>query len=848
MTSVVVSRNPLDQDSYERYETDAPAQFFYDYFGGKRPPTLKIYNGNPCAENDVTPKCEADIAALDECEGPLSAIVMPADPGTILLGAVIFGSVAVGVAAAFLLAPPIDAQRGAFNQPSPNNSLGERQNVPRINKRIEDIFGEVVAIPSLIANPYKVFEDNIEKELSYFAIGRGEYDFGVSSPVVGFDVAKVIKDGETPLSSVDGAKFYFYRPGRTPINEFGGASTPTYEYGTITLRPSIAKKSNAINGQDLEAPGSRDIISTNSFDFLSTSKTNGPGIKTDDPSIDFAGSYSVGDSVTISGVSSDVGSSVNVNGTYFVTDVSASYITLNASSWTWGAAEFNDVAGTLSSNESLSVGEFQVGDSGSERLIINYVATNGLQKTDGENQIPLSVDIRVTVSKSGETSETFDVTMTGSGAKRSQVGVTQTIEPTFSGPYGVTIDNLTPTAKEDGFQVFESVQVRDLYALEDQPYDTTDVSTLLVEIPATRVPLSSKKRELNVKVRRKISSYDENGDTGFFNPFYTAKDVMIWCALDERIGGRSAEDIDFQSFQDFEDESKGYFGSEDGLQFNYTFDDDNISFEETIGIIAQSVFAVPYRSGSQIRVNLDAPKSESSMIFNHRNTVPGSERRSVRFGNEKNYDGVEVQYSNSETGQPESMLVPTSGAVNRKKIEAIGVTSKDQAYWIAARAWNGIRYQNTTDEREVLEHANLLTRRDRILLADNTRPDTSDGEIEAQNGLTLTLSQPHEMLSGETYTIWLGPFADQTVESIAITPGSTEYEVILGSAPVASIVTSDADNVNPTKYIITSSTDSRVTAFLVDEVDPQGNEANTVILRCINYDDRYYQNDGDPAP
>jgi len=84
-------------------------------------------------------------------------------------------------------------------------------------------------------------------------------------------------------------------------------------------------------------------------------------------------------------------------------------------------------------------------------------------------------------------------------------------------------------------------------------------------------------------------------------------------------------------------------------------------------------------------------------------------------------------------------------------------------------------------------------------VADNTRPDTQDGEIISVNGLELYLSQP-VTVSGSTYNIFV-QHIDSTVESIPITAGSDNRHVTLGRAPKAPL-SLDEGNFARTTYMI----------------------------------------------
>jgi hypothetical protein len=130
---------------------------------------------------------------------------------------------------------------------------------------------------------------------------------------------------------------------------------------------------------------------------------------------------------------------------------------------------------------------------------------------------------------------------------------------------------------------------------------------------------------------------------------------------------------------------------------------------------------------------------------------------------------------------------------------------------------------------------------DRILVADNTRTKTQDGEVISQSALQLTLSQPVVMQSGVTYTVFL-QLPDGTVESIPATAGTTDRNVVLSRAPRLPLAIEDGLYARTT-FILVGDDDPRENAFLVAEKVPQSNFTSTV--RAVNYDERYYSSDED---
>lgn len=820
---VIVSRTPLDPGSYVEHETDDLAGFLYREFEGKKPETLRLFNGQPCDEHEVTPRTPREVEALNELDGPVYALVWPAGPAAVAV-AIVVASVAVGVAAALLLRPPMPTQRAAnFNQPSPNNELSARENVPRIGKRIEDIYGTVRSTPSLIAVPYTIFEANREVEVTYSCVGRGSYSISD------------IRDGDTPISRIAGASAEVYGPNTSP-----NAGAPQLTVGPAINKPvRNVRRNGAVNGQTLQAPNASGIQGLNlglagEISFV-------------DPSINPAAIFSVSDEIQIAG-------SGFFDGTWTITFVSSSLIIVNDIGWPSdpGVTGTYLEARVITEDVAIGVGPFVVEDA--DEIWINYVALNGLWKSDGETQEAVNVDIEATFTaldgggNPTGTPEVINRTILGSFLEKGTIGVTEVYTPSVSYPLQVQIKRVTATDKTAGTTVQDEVKARDLYAVSEVTQgDFGNVTTIMTQTFATDGALAVKERRLNCLARRLIPKRNTDGTFTAPGTDYNVRDVLIAVAKDPFIGGRIDAEIDAAGIAAAITESLGYFGSSDAVNFDYTFDDDNISFEETWFTIASANFLIPYRQGRVLKVKLDRAQDSSAEIFTHRNMVPRSMTRTVRFGRLSDHDGVELDYVDPSDDSVRTIFIPADqSAVNPRRVETVGVRSRNLAYWHAAREYNQILYQNTYVDFEALEQANLVTRLDRILVADQTRQDTSDGEVVAQDGLTLTLSQPHAMQPGEDYAIYL-MYADGSVGSIDIEPGPTDRQVVLQSAPTGTIVT-DTGKVALTNYIISRDGDPRVMAFLVSEKTPQGGAANLVGLKGFNYDARYYANDGDPAP
>lgn len=545
----------------------------------------------------------------------------------------------------------------------------------------------------------------------------------------------------------------------------------------------------------------------------------------------------------------------NLNGTYTVLSVSAELIILS------DPASVNSAWSSLTATPAISptlltsgpkwVGPFIIDDVNANQVFANFVALNGLYSDDGKNQYRIDVLIALEITPINNdnsprgSAETFYIDVQGSATYRSTRARTLKASPALQGRYSIRAHRVTPSWLDFDGSVVDEVKWRDFYSVSPvAEKDFGNVTTVQSVTFATTGALALKERKLNMLATRKIPVRVE-GST-FSEELYATNDaaeIFSAICLDPRIGNRRASEIDFDSIYNAVSEVRSYFGSDYAAEFCYTFDSDNLSFEETAQAVANAVFSIAYRRGNIIKLNFEKQTKDSTLLFNHRNKSPGSETRTISFGNQNDYDGVEFQYISPKDDALVTLYIPEDkSAVNPKQVESLGIRNKLQAYFHAWRTWNKIRFQKTIVEFQATQEADLLVNQDRILVADNTRPDTQDGEVIEQNVLLLTLSQNVQMQSGVDYSIFV-QHVDGTTESIPIAADTTNSRrIILSRAPRLPLAT-DNDLYARTTFIIVGNNETRQSAFLVVEKEMQNNFVSTI--RAANYDDRYYANDKD---
>lgn len=548
---------------------------------------------------------------------------------------------------------------------------------------------------------------------------------------------------------------------------------------------------------------------------------------------------------------------MSLDGGYLISSVTSKQIVLISpssinSNWSLIASlpgsTTNEVSPLLKTTAGQTIGPFVIDTPTTSYVYVNAVAANGMYKDDGNQQYAAYVTVALGVQMLDEDGEAVGSEIITSGTIEGSAIThdTRALTIKYALPYPgrCRVRMYRVTGADTGFKgtVSDEVKWRDLYGMS--PVTEThfgNVTTLASKTYATTGALAIKDRKLNLLATRKIPLrlIDQTFTVDKY-PTNRADEIISFICKDQFIGRRSDDEIDYENIYDTLVEVEEYFGIEDVVEFNYTFDKDGMSFEETISAIASAVFCNAYRRGNVIKLSFEKETDDSTLLFNHRNKLPGTEQRTIRFGNADDNDGVEYEYVDPSDDAVVTFYLPLDrSAVNPKKIETIGIRSIYQAYFHAWRIWNKMRYQHVAVDFEATQEADLLVIQDRILVADNTRPDTLDGEVSGQNGLELILSQNATFNEDVEYSIFI-QHVDGTTESIEITPGSAANRVVLAHAPKAPLALEKELYARAT-FIIVGSDNTREKAFLVTEKEPQSNF--TTQVNAINYDARYYNKD-----
>lgn len=803
----------------------------------KRLVNFAVFNGQPSNETDIT----KDVNALMSDTGEYVVLISPASAFDVIFPFWSASVRSIDYLAQQLIPDLPNLPNAGQNrtQQSANNALAGRTNEPRVLQRIEDIYGTVRSYPSLLQPVYSKYIDNVQYEYSYMCIGRGWY------------YIDDVKDGETLLSEITGTKAEFYNPFTSP-----NSGSPFLTIGSTISEPVLTvKKSNNVDGAVLQAYNQFLLNETAFLDFYKASDIPSSYDRIGGISSELYDNVSIDDVVTISG-------SAGYDGAYTVRDKLGGTNILELTTATFSATATASATITITTGDPEWSDWVTLKDADMTQVWVNIIAQQGLYYQDSGGRYNLTVSYEIQYQQVVSGTPTGSVyTSSGSLTSNKPDQVAKTIEIT-TGWLGSTRVRVRRSSNHDfGFSgnVVDEIKYQSLSAVtEISLTDFGNVTTVQVVTKATERALSLKERKLNCLVTRKLPTYngttwsgvlDSDGSilSGTIAATTSFVDIVAAITQDPYIGRQSITAIDLAQIYARYSEIGSYFGlGTEPMAFHYTLDSDNISYEETIRMIANAVFCIAYRQNGKIRFTFDKPQTSSTALFTHRNKKPSSDVISRRFTADAEYDGIELTYNDNVTDAQEVIKLPLSGtATNYKKIELTGVREYEIAYIRAAREYNKLKYQRISIETETTTDGRLLLPNQRIDIVDNTRFDSQDGEVIAQSGLTLTLSRNLVWRVG-AHSILLMK-RDGSLESIGCTAGTNANQVILDYAPSEAINTTHG-GASGVRTIFSFGADSVANAnsYLVQEVNIS--DKSYVKVSAINYDANYYSDDLETIP
>ncbi|ETF00931.1 hypothetical protein W822_19970 [Advenella kashmirensis W13003] len=937
MTLIRFYDHPLAGTAAKDFRADSLYDWVRTYYAD-RPivGSIQFFRDTAAAGNEIlhTGSPDERLAQLREENGPIYVVFQnPGDPAT-TVGAILINiavAVALTVVSAILFPPPRQPGNVNRTQSSDNNKLADRENKVRYMERVEDIFGTVLSVPSLMMPTYNKYIKHRRVEFGYYCVGRGYYELND------------IKDADTLVSGIDGASAAIYKPftspnsGDAPVTQIGDAiidpiltvdraveidGMTLKAWNQVQLPNSVQEYGFAANpGGDYISQGSparpnfNSVIDIGDTITVSNSSFTRPARSYDQVNYDATtGLFSrtsgfgnitnyglaVGDTIQVTGFApTDF-----LNGTYTVDFVSLNSIGVAESispsapdaangtvsravqtysfDGTYEVAEVGDkqirlttstFPAYLNNGGSAPTGRLQINGRSQftdwvtlpqkdrTEVWVNVVANNGMYKFDGGYSVAtveFHLEWQQLDANFNPQGPIIQVWGSVSGSVTDERATTLEHVTGWTGPIRVRMRRLTDYDYGYEGTVMDEIKWTDLYAVTPvaKAHFGNKTTIHTVTYPTARAT-SARTRQLNCLASRLIPTFNGSVFSGAFDAegrhvsgtiHKTSQivDIIGAVMLDPKIGNRSVDDVDMAQIYGVQyqlNQTHWEMG-----QFNYTLDSDNLSLEDTISMIANAAFCVAYRQPTQIRLAPDLRQDRSVAMFTHRNKQPKSETITRTFANDGEYDGVEFLYTDPDSNQTETIILPTDGNYTRlKRFEIPGIRSFAQAWLRANREYKKLMGQRVRVETGVTLDGRALLPNKRIDVVDNTRFKSFDGDVVGWDGaLTLRLSQPAEFTPGEDHSIVLMK-RDGSLDSIPVTPGADAEHVVLQNLPSENPVTEyGSDQGIRTIFSFAPEGRRAAMAYLITDLDMK--DKKYVKVTGINYSDAYYEADTQPIP
>lgn len=393
--------------------------------------------------------------------------------------------------------------------------------------------------------------------------------------------------------------------------------------------------------------------------------------------------------------------------------------------------------------------------------------------------------------------------------------------------------------------------------------DSTGTTRIKVRTQATEQTSSLQQSQINLKWTRKCAYWDGSKVVGDIStgvglvPSRRMADNFITYSLDPILGARNESNIDFETIYDIQNSLDLVFNGEKG-EFGFTFSDANTPALEEMRQIANSCRCFIFRNGSEITMVRDESQPLPGTLFNRRNKVPFTERKTQRTNKPLDYDGIEATYKSRNDDEQKTILLPDDlpptdpnfgapEAKNYKTLQLTGVRNLSQAWDRAQYEYNKIIYQRESVETTVTEEGVLLSLNERIEHSDGTRiyESRSDGEVLGINVNVVDTSEICNFSTGESYSVIFRSEDGKVTMPTPVTKRSdTNFGFIISEQQ--DLFLRGKDNYQLGSLYSFSSNSEKVTSYLVQSIVP--NDVGEVSLELINYDERYYQADNQTPP
>ena len=694
---------------------------------------------------------------------------------------------------------------------SPNNGLTAQTNIARPLQRIPDIYGTNRVYPDLIAKSYFEFINNVKFQTEFLCIGRGEFQ------------VDDLKSGDTLISDIVGASATVFGPSTGPAelldvtesNEVNGQDVlgPNgTKFDPFTITDHTITGVSTITSGEAQFLALQDLLPGETFAFTETGGVND-------------GTYTLSTFVT---------TGTPLVPIYTVTIVEATLTNVGPITGNYSTTVLNP-----------GVGPFAVPGSTPEEVWIDFQWQQGI-RTNNNTTIRLDYDLLLQpIDSNGDPVGPLETNSFVVNANEKTLQ-NKTFKFTVDSPgdlYEATVSWTGSSVSSN----YDQAKWTRLAGVEDvSGIDFGNVTTVLVETEATEQATKIQRREFNAVATRKLVTYDTGTQTITTVPNSTARfaDAALDILTDPKMGNTPVANIDLDELYDIQEslENDVIYGDK-LVRFCYSYSNALTSVSDELEACLNAARCTKYKRGPIFHFVRDQVQPNRLGLFNRRNKSPDGEVKQVRFQLPSDVDGVELEWTDENTGEGNTVILPIGGSVNPTRIQAAGIKNYEQAWNRATYEFARITLQRKSVDTKVTAEGVLLPINGRVGNVDGTSIKTQDGGVTGVNVLEITTTEEIDFEGNPTGTVFLrkddgtpdGPFV------VSPLPGNTKGFILDSIPSFTPHVRGDNDYQVETLYSFAPDSNHDAEDYLVVETAPQGD--GYVKMSLLNYDPAIYNAD-----
>jgi hypothetical protein len=364
-----------------------------------------------------------------------------------------------------------------------------------------------------------------------------------------------------------------------------------------------------------------------------------------------------------------------------------------------------------------------------------------------------------------------------------------------------------------------------------------------IVVRATENATGSRDRKYNALITRHVISYNMTTQQVDYTlrPSRKFADIALFNWL--VVGQQPESSIDIYGLYQIQAEIDAI---DPGLgYFDYTFDDEDVSLGSRMETICDAVSVSVYDHNGVLSFTRDSRKTSAATIFNRANTKPDGYSLSYDTTLPIGYDGVEVQFRNSDTNKQYFVRYRISGSsiieglpAKAKKFEMLYVRNRFKADERALRECKRLIFSRMTMAITAMADGEWVNIGDMVQVPDIYDTNQQAGYIVSRGGNDFETSERLNF-SGTMFV----QVTDSSGATTARYQASPRTDTAFGfTAAIPDIDLNLFDGVDvqsPSRYVIATSQELDAGQWTITAKQPDGKGSTALTL--AEYSDLIYQ-------